>query len=87
MEGLEQDSFCLSMSEKQTVNQVAFGKSSLKVLLIAWADDGACTVDLDAEQTAFDREVKIIEEWWKTPRQAQIKRFLQICYLSSSICL
>ena len=31
-------------------------------------------VNIDAEQEAFDKEVASIEEWWKTPRQASIKR-------------
>ncbi|KUJ20299.1 putative mitochondrial 2-methylisocitrate lyase [Mollisia scopiformis] len=31
-------------------------------------------IDVDAEQVAFDKEVASIEDWWKTPRQASIKR-------------
>jgi len=32
------------------------------------------TQTIDAEQAAFDAEVKSIEKWWSTPRQSHIKR-------------
>ena len=30
--------------------------------------------DVESESSAFDREVKEIEEWWKTDRQTHIRR-------------
>jgi isocitrate lyase len=44
-------------------------------------------VDLDAEQDAFDKEVRRIEEWWKSPRQASIKRSVQPVLFKSSAVL
>ncbi|CAK7204222.1 hypothetical protein SEUCBS139899_006976 [Sporothrix eucalyptigena] len=32
------------------------------------------TETLEAEQASFDATVRVVQEWWKTPRQAHVKR-------------
>lgn len=32
---------------------------------------------VEEEQVVFDAIVKEIEEWWKTPKQAHLKRYMK----------
>lgn len=38
------------------------------------------TLTVDAEQAAFDKTVKEINEWWATAKQSHIERYVQTYY-------